>query len=237
MLVRFPNRLPFIAALALCSLVSSASGVAAQDSGFAREGVLAFGVDRIFGLMHVAVTTEQGGGEATTSITEVSLLTGGGGLSPYALPRVAFDGFVTDGLSLGVTLGLVNQSIESEIEVGSTSMTSEGPSGTGVLLGGRVGYGHMFTDVVGIWPKLGMSFFTTSTEDNDGDETGLNGLALSVDVSLVIAPVPHFGFTVTPLLDLGLTGSSTTTTAAGTETEVDTKITDFGLQVGLLGWL
>jgi hypothetical protein len=232
-----PSNRFLISALALCSLASTASGAAAQDSGFAREGVLAFGVDRIFGLMHVAVTTEEGGGEATVSITEISLLTGGGGLSPYALPRVAFDGFVTDGVSLGVTLGVVNQSIETEVEAGSVSMTAEGPSGTGILLGGRVGYGHMFTDVIGLWPKLGMSFFTTSTEDDDGDEDGVSGLALSIDASLVIAPVPHFGFTVTPLLDLGLTGSTTTTTAAGTEVEVDTKITDFGLQLGLLGWL
>jgi hypothetical protein len=95
----------------------------------------------------------------------------------------------------------------------------------------------MFTDMIGIWPKLGMSFFTTSSEGDEGEETSLSGLALSVDAALVIAPVPHFGFTVTPLLDLGLTGSTTVTTATGTETEVDTKITDFGLQVGLLGWL
>jgi hypothetical protein len=237
MFVRSPNRFSVVAALVLSSLVWDVSGVAAQDSGFARSGVLAFGVDRVFGLMHVAITAEEGSAESTASITEISLLTGGGGASPYALPRVAFDGFVTDGVSLGVTLGVVNQSIETEIEAGTVSMTNEGPSGTGIFLGGRVGYAYMFTDVIGIWPKLGMSFFTASTEDNEGDESGLSGLALSVDAALVIAPVPHFGFTVTPLLDLGLTGSTTVTTAAGSETDVDTKITDFGLQVGLLGWL
>jgi hypothetical protein len=53
---------------------------------------------------------------------------------------------------------------------------------------------------------------------------------LSADVMLVIAPVPHFGFTIGPVLDLGLTGSA----EIGT-TDVDTTVTDVGLLAGLAG--
>jgi hypothetical protein len=227
MLVRLRDRVAFVAALASSAIASAGS---AQDSGFAESGVLAFGADRLFGLLHTSFTVGEGAAETTTSSTEISLLTRGAEIaSPYAAPRLTFDGFVTDGISLGGTLGVTSQSTEIEPPSGNTQ---DGPSETAVVFGARIGYGHMFSDTVGIWPKLGLTYFTDSIEDNDGDEVDVSGLAMSADVMLVIAPVPHFGFTIGPVLDLGLTGS----TEFGTM-DVDTTITDVGLQAGLLGWL
>lgn len=226
MLIRFRNCVALVAALASSAIASAGS---AQDSGFAESGALVFGADRLFGLLHTSTTIGEDAAETTTSSTEISLLTRGEIASPYAAPRLTFDGFVTDGISLGGTLGVTSQSVEIDPPVG---MNQDGPSETAVIVGGRIGYGHMFSDTVGIWPKLGLTYFTDSLEDDDGDEIDISGLALSADVMLVIAPVPHFGFTIGPVLDLGLTGS----TEIGT-TDVDTTVTDVGLLAGLAGWL
>jgi hypothetical protein len=226
MLIRFRGCVALVAALASSAIASAGS---AQESGFAESGALVFGADRLFGLLHTSMTIGEDAAETTTSSTEISLLTRGAEIaSPYAAPRLTFDGFVTDGISLGGTIGITSQSTEVDPPVGTNQ---DGPSETALIIGGRIGYGHMFSDTVGIWPKLGLTYFTDSLED-DGAEIDVSGLAMSADVMLVIAPVPHFGFTIGPVLDLGLTGS----TEIGT-TDVDTTITDVGLLAGLVGWL
>lgn len=227
MLVRLRDRLALVAALAACGIPSAGS---AQDSGFARSGTLVFGADRLFGLLHTSTTIGEDAAETTESSTEISLLTRGAEIpSPYAAPRLTFDGFVTDAISLGGTIGITSESSEVELPSG---VEQDGGSETAIIIGGRVGYGYMFSDTLGIWPKLGLTYFTDGLEDGDGDEIDINGLAFSADVMLVIAPVPHFGFTVGPIMDIGLTGE---TQAGGAE--VDTIVTDFGLMAGIAGWL
>jgi hypothetical protein len=225
--IRFRDCVALLVALVSSAIASTGS---AQDSGFAESGALVFGADRLFGVLHTSTTIGEDAAETTTSSTEISLLTRGAeSASPYAAPRLTFDGFVTDGISLGGTLGVTSQSVEIDPPIG---MDQDGPSETAVIVGGRIGYGHMFSDTVGLWPKLGLTYFTDSLEDRDGDEIDISGLAMSADVMLVIAPVPHFGFTIGPVLDLGLTGSS----EIG-PTDVDTTVTDVGLLAGLAGWL
>jgi hypothetical protein len=220
---RLRNRLALVAALAACGIPSAGS---AQDSGFARSGLLVFGADRLFGVLHTSMTIGEDDAETTNSSTEISLLTRGAEIaSPYAAPRLTFDGFVTDGLSVGGTFGVTAESTEAELPTGTEQ---DGPSETVIIIGGRVGYGYMFSDTVGIWPKLGLTYFTDTIEASNGDETDIDGLAFSADVMLVIAPVPHFGFTVGPVMDVGVTGEVA---------EVDATITDLGLMAGIAGWL
>lgn len=224
--------------LSLAALAWTASTAAAQSDLLGHSGTFAIGGEHLFGVGHASASLEpDGGGKVTSSSTEVSFLLSGGSQSPFTAPRLGFDAFVTDGVSIGGFFGVVSQSSEVETESptingGTASSNNDGPSETAFVLGARFGYAYMFSDTVGIWPRLGLSYFTDTTEASDGDEITVNGLALSVDALLVVAPIPHFGFTLGPVLDLGLTGSTDTGT-----NDVDTTVTDFGAFVGLVGWL
>jgi hypothetical protein len=224
--------------LGVLGFLSSASLAAAQSSHLGHSGTFALSGERIFGVGRASATLEpDGGGEVTSSSTEVSFLLSGGRQSPFTAPRIGFDGFVTAGVSIGGFFGVVSHSSEVETEMptfmgGTVRSIYDGPSETAIVFGSRGGYAYMFNDTVGIWPRLGFSYFTDTTELGDGDEITVNGLALSVDALLVVAPIPHFGFTLGPVLDLGLTGSTDT----GMQ-DIDTTVTDFGGFVGLVGWL
>src|SRR5689334_1775861 len=136
-MVRFHYGVSLAATLALCSVASLAS---AQDSDFARSGVLAFGVDRLFGITRTSVTASEGDADATTSVTEISLLSSGGGVSPYAMPRLSLDGFAADNISIGGHIGVVHQSTDSDTDTPAGETSADGPSGTAFLVGARVGY-------------------------------------------------------------------------------------------------
>ena len=101
----------------------SAGGASAQKLGSSGDFVI--GAERLFGFLSTSSTTEEGPVESTTTYTQVSLLSGGG-VSPYSSPRIAFDGFVTDGFSIGGTFGIANVSPETETTIMGTSATSQG---------------------------------------------------------------------------------------------------------------
>jgi hypothetical protein len=107
------------------------------------------------------------------------------------------------------------------------------------LIAPRVGYAYLFTPMVGIWPRGGITFIGASGENGSGSvETSQSMLAISLEAPLVITPVPHAGFTLAGTFDIGITGSEETTVrdeATGTEISQETDVTgsDFGLQAGL----
>jgi hypothetical protein len=86
---------------------------------------------------------------------------------------------------------------------------------------------------VGIWPRGGITFLTSSFSDDDDDgESGYDALALSIEAPLVIAPVPHAAILFGPTLDLGLSGERSQT-SQGMEASVDRSATDIGVQAGI----
>jgi len=96
----------------------------------------------------------------------------------------------------------------------------------------------MFTPLLGIWPRGGITWLIASSESASGNtKTSSNRLALTMEVPLVITPVPHAGFTVGPTLDLGLSGSdeikNTDDMGVTTTLKQDVVGTDFGIQAGL----
>src|SRR5262249_24873431 len=109
--------------------------------------------------------------------------------SAFTLPRVGLDGFITDGLSLGGTFIVIHNTPPS------------GPQ-TAFVLQPRVGFGFMFSRVVGIWPRGGVGYWNYSGPAEDAG----HWFAFNLDVPLIIRPVRHFAITVGPVLDVGFAG-------------------------------
>lgn len=210
---------------------------AQEDTQFARSGQFAVSAERLFGVVHSSTDTDDpNGGTRTQSYTTVNLLMNpySGLVSVYAFPRIAADYFVIDGLSLGAALGFFTLSGH----VKSDTVDQDTSTVTGFLLAPRIGYAFMFNQNIGIWPRVGISYLTTHSENDTGDSSSDgHQLALPIEVPLVISPIPHVGFLIGPTLDLGLTGSEKTKDTFGgmtTTTKQDTNETDFGVQAGLL---
>ena len=188
--------------------------------------------------MSTSEASEEMGTETTGTTTQFTLFSGGSP-SPYATPRVAFDVFAIDGLSLGGFLGLGTLSTESEISTDMMSSTQEGPSAFAAVVGVRLGYAFMFNDLIGLWPHAGVSYFNLSLEQDDGDGVDTDGTALSLDAMLLLTPVEHFGFALGPVVDIGLSGGTEVTNTIGNvtlTTDSDNTITNLGVQANLVGW-
>jgi hypothetical protein len=246
------------AAAALSSLSTSAL---AQGKDFATQGTFAFGVERAFGVyigkrkwetecLPPGAPGPNGCEELTHDYTRVSLLVSGpgdddlgfsGAPNPYLSPRVGFDYFVIDGLSLGGSLGFWSYSEEREIQDKTDGSIPQGSiedfDHTGFLFSPRVGYAIMFSDVFGIWPRGGLTFWTDSRDDNRDNfgDTDSNEFALTLEFQLVFVPLEHVGITVGPVLDFGFAGEID---QPGPGPDPDMHTTNFGIFVaGMFGYI
>jgi hypothetical protein len=231
------------ACLVLSAVVLAAPAAYAQD--FGKEGQIAVGAERLFGVVHTSVTEEEGDVSVTFSHTNISLLisrsnSSGGGAFPlgYSFPRIAGDYFVIDGLSVGGSLGVYTHSGNLETEGDGVSVEADTGSITGFLFEPRVGYAFMFSDMIGIWPRGGITFLSESSENADNDERSSSSLALTLECPLVINPVPHVVFGIGPTFDLGLTGSNEVNPSEpmAPTSETDLTMHDIGLQASLTAY-
>jgi hypothetical protein len=131
----------------------------------------------------------------------------------------AADYFVIDNFSIGGVI-LVDYTQARSVD---TTRFSIGP---------RVGYNIPFTDLIGLWPKLGFSYSHTSVSTDlpsgsDDEELSVsasgNHISLNLFAPLMCHPVPHFFVGFGPFLDADLSG--------------DNKTTTFGGRLTLGGWL
>jgi hypothetical protein len=201
-----------------------------------EEMQFVFGVDRVMGVSWDSQTVEpEGGPETVNKATTVALFgTGGQGTN---VPRLALDYFVIEGLSLGGSFVYIHRSTEIETDGDAV----DGPSSSTVLLHPRVGYAYAFDETFSIWPRLGITWFQSSSESTDpisGDTstTTLSGLDLTGEVMLGISPIENFAFLVGPYLDLGLSGTQEFEPASGPSSEADSTLTGFGLAVSVVGY-
>lgn len=224
------------------------SGTAlAQDAAtgrFGQQGQFAISAERMFGVASTSFTVEQtGGGEQTDSATSFSLLSSqmGAFFNAYVTPRIGLDYFVIDGLTLGAAFGVFSTSTSvTDKPPGAGSTTQDGPTYTGVILAPRIGYAYMFSDMVGIWPRLGFTYVGVGSKDSgpQPDESGVHLSAITLEAPLIISPFEHMGFLVAPVADIGVGGSRTTKDGqTGVETTRDAKATEFGLLGGLFVYL
>jgi hypothetical protein len=145
-----------------------------------------------------------------SNITTFSLF-GPGGLeaaaAPYSIPRIGFDYFAAGGFSIGLGAEL-------------TVVSPENGSNTTILgLNPRLGYALRVSDAVTFWPRAGVSYVLL--DPAGGSSAYL--LAATLEAQLVVTPVQHFGFALGPTADIGLSATHT-------------KLTEWGLQAGLIGW-
>jgi hypothetical protein len=253
---RMIRRISSVAAAAVVTLTAAGAWAQAAPGGFGTQGQLVIGAERLFGFVSTTETTEleqpDGTEKVTLSVSRFSLLglngpnigaqyVGSSVASVFSSPRVGIDYFVIDKLSVGGSLVFITESSEEETEdPGDPTVTIDGPSTTAFVFAPRAGYALMFNDNIGFWPRAGFTYYSVSSEIDTGGGTiegSENGLALTLEALFMIAPVDHFGFTVGPTLDFGLTGSrEIENPPPGGTVEYDRQITALGIQAGLAVW-
>jgi hypothetical protein len=210
---------PLLAAL-LGAFTLSFPAVVHADPG--AKGTLAIGVERVFGL--VSTQTDLDGADFST--TRFSLLWAGPQVvSPYSRPRVGVDYFIIDQLSIGGGLGFYTWSQEDADD--------NDVDGSGFLFSPRVGYMIGINNRLSFWPRGGFTF--TSDTVDAAAETQDTASALSVEAPLLISIAPGLAINVGLTLDLGLGGEREVEGVGNVS--VDEEHNEFGIQVGMVGFL
>ncbi len=194
---------------------SLAAPAAAQE--FGEQGTPALFAERLFGFYFSKRETDlPNGNEVEEDFKGFGLGTRSPAhVTPYELPRVGFDYFVIDSLSVGGALAYA-QSEDDDDPNNEFSI---------FLLAPRVGYVWMFSEVVGFWLRGGFTYHSIDRDPGGIDE---NALALTGEGMFVITPTPNFGFIVGPTFDLSFTGEIE---------DQDRRYRSFGLiNAGIGGW-
>jgi hypothetical protein len=206
--------------------VALGAGPALAQATFGPQGTAAFSGDRLFGFYSVNVEVEP---PAPSPSFEYEYTTfgiawqGPNHRSPYTVPRLSFDYFVIDSLSIG---GSIAYASFDEDEPGN----DDDDDSSAFLFAPRVGYVWMFSDVIGFWLRGGFTYHSYDDEGVIGDFEE-HAFALTVDPVFVITPVTHFGFVVGPLLDVSITGERE---SGGVDADI--SYTNFGIAAGVIGW-
>jgi hypothetical protein len=184
----------------------------AGERTFGNAGELVISAERLVGISRTARQTNIGGVKDKSSVNRANvLLNQNGDPYSYSHARLAFDYFAIDGLSLGGALGF--------------SANSGDNANREFIIAPRVGYALMFSDSVGLWPRVGVTYQDQKTN------VGVSGiLAVTVEANLVIVPVEHAAITIGPTVDAGLGGKLN---PKGPETKSDFKQDELGIQMGL----
>jgi hypothetical protein len=227
-------KLSFQCAFGAAALLVSASAGAQtyNTANFGVKGQLAISAERLFGFYHDSATVTANNVDNTLKSDSFSFLSSpipltGTSLWSYGAPRVAGDYFVIDHLSLGGAVGYSHISV-SRPGPGNTTLSTSGDS---FLFAPRVGYAHMFTNLIGLWPRAGFTYRTLSAGDNSSHD-----LALTLEVPVMFTVIPHVAFWGGPTFDIGLGGSQSTQAGAVTQS-LDFNVTEIGLQTGLVAYL
>jgi hypothetical protein len=191
----------------------------AQELG--SKGDAVFSVDRLMGITgtHVAGERVPSHMQYHDDWTSISFgwRASPDNLSPFDMPRFAFDYLVIEHLSIGGSLGYVSLDANDANDV---SLFEISP---------RVGYLYSFGRVVAIWPRGGFTYHTASI-NNGFDE---KGFALTLECPFTFSPASHFAFHVGPTFDVDMFGSRDPSPVD----KGDRTYRTFGLSAGLLGWL
>ncbi|MFZ5892095.1 MAG: hypothetical protein ACOY0T_13650 [Myxococcota bacterium] len=184
-----------------------------SDRTFGNAGEFAISAERLVGVSRTARETNIGGVKDKNSVNRANiLLNQNGDPYNYSHARLGFDYFVIDGLSVGTAIGFSTNSGDNKYRE--------------FLVAPRVGYALMFSDSIGIWPRLGLTYQDQKTP------IGVSGiLAVTVEANLVIVPVEHTALTIGPTLDATIAGKLN---PRGSEFgKSDYKQDELGLQTGL----
>jgi hypothetical protein len=186
-----------------------------------EDGQFIFSIERITGLFIDKQSFEYTSGgqdyEHTVNSTTFGLL-GVDSDTPSAIPRFALDYVVYGGLTVGATFMLTTRgfSVDGRTGVPPATTPAASPDGFTLLGGGRAGFAYAFDETFGIWPRAGLSYATTSSEqelvnpvedERYGKFTSQSHFfQANLEVLLAVSPVEHIVLFGGPYLDLGLAG-------------------------------
>jgi hypothetical protein len=219
----------------------------AQAASFGAQGQVIVSADRLFGLSFWSAKTDHDNNVSVTSSgTAFNLLWGDTQdiIGPYSVPRAGVDFAVANSITLGGSAAFVSHSGKDELAQTGMTASADRPTITAFALAPRFGYILGVNQTIAFWFKGGLTFFSSKSETTtmagatSTTSTGtLSGFSLNIEPELVILPVPHFGFTVGGLADIGLSGNLHEENSGATALASDhsTKINNFGITFGILG--
>lgn len=235
------------ASIAAGGAVFAIAATASADLG--EQGSMALSADRLFGITSYSVTGEpdiDGAEEAEITGTNMSLLWGVSpsvgfeGITipvPGTIPRLSFDFFVAESLSLGGSLGYY--SFSGEVDPGGDADKYDLDKVTALALAPRVGYVIPLADAVYLWLRGGLTYMSVTVDPDEGDDVDGNVMQANLEGAFVFGIGENFGFHVGPAADLPLGGKITIPNGNpvdGGDLDVDIKVTSFGAYGGLVGW-
>jgi hypothetical protein len=233
------------------------------SASFGDQGEFIVSADRlmpIFGFTHTSAVEFAGGTAGATKVvdhadgsslgffwggTDTIGLDTGAAQNPFTVPRIGFDYTIIPNLTVGgdvvlyFTLG-ANASSEADLANGSTQTTSgPGPKTTIFGIAPRAGYILHLNELLSLWLRGGLSYYTVTLHTNDAGVSNSNNfdqLSLDLDPQLAITPLPHMGFTVGATSDIPLTGGhSLNSSQNGTSQDVSAHASLFfvGVTAGM----
>lgn len=214
------------------------SGAALAQQGPFPAGTFAISGEHLTGFYHTSLSASAAGVSNDTSMDHLALLgVASNSGAPGELPRLGFDGFVVDGLSLGGTV-LVDYAAENVgATIGAGAVTANANTTVKVTSIGfwpRIGYALMFNDSVGIWPRAGVGYYHVSESPDQGNGLSFHFVSLSLEAPLIFELAKGFAITAGPTVEISLSGSAE---ADNSNISVDESYKIFGIAVGLLGWM
>ena len=119
------------------------------------------------------------------------------------------------------------------------------PSVTVLAFAPRIGYAMALTPLIAFWPRGGITYYSIKSERTSQPPTPvttkntISGVGLNLEPMFVFSPADHFGIIAGPVIDIPLSGtSSSTQTPRARNPGPDDKIkfANYGITVGLLGY-
>jgi len=170
----------FVCALAL-GLTAGTLARPAAAQAFGNKGDIAISAERVMGINFY----DEGAETGNQSVTFIGLGIGHRTPFPYLIPRIGFDYFVIDSLSIGGALGFGD-------------VSARNGTNSGAMIAPRVGYALEFSKVFGFWPRGGFTYRNFGSNEE---------FAFTLEAMFYAAPVEHWAIIFGPLMDLGLAGS------------------------------
>jgi hypothetical protein len=195
--------------------------------------------------------------EDKSSGAVINLLWSNSTTTGYELPRVALDGRLGP-ITLGGSLGYSRSSGSSSTTTTTIGSTADPrvtdrdlPKFSAFVLTPRVGWVIAIGDRMAVWARAGITYLHSTSESTILDfstmpETSFTRTvtssftALTLDPQFVVFPVPHFGFALGGVADIGLGGSQTFEESASPSgippaQTWDNKLSVYGASVGVMG--